>query len=204
MSAAREVPSRSSLIAFERVGLLLARLLGGDRGVGVFEFLCSLSPALTRFYCLSREPLLRSEYDCMASSSGGLGQEGLKVVMVGGGPVPATAIYWAERFDGPIVVLEKSSRRVRRSRKLLERLGFKNVEVVCTTGESYDGYANSITLLSLFLTHKTQIADRALQSAGRQTVCVRVRHGESFDADPSRWRTVKSTDSFEVVVAVSS
>ena len=207
MSAAKETQSRSLLIAFGRVERLLGRLLGSDLGVGVFEFLCSFSPALTRLYCLSREPLLRAEYDCLASSPDGLGrkgQEDLKVVMVGGGPVPATAIYWAERFDGPIFVLEQSSRSVRRSRKLLKKLGFENVEVVCTTGELYDGYANGIALLSLFLTNKMQIANRVLESAGQQTVCVRVAHGEKFDMDPARWRTVKSTAAFKVMVAASS
>ena len=194
---------RVSGLAFALLERLLIRVLGRNQGVGTLEALCSWVPSLTRLYCLSREPLLRVEYDHVAAELDGQTATRRKVVIVGGGTIPVTAIYWATRFDGRIIVLEKLPRTAQRSRQVLKRLGLEHLEVISTEGEAYDDYVDSVALLSLHLTNKLQIANRALESPGRQTVCVRVLPDDGFDSESTRWQTIQRYAEFSVCVASS-
>ena len=123
--------------------------------------------------------------------------------MVGGGSVPATAIYWANRFDKPIVVLDKSRLSTRLGSRLLRKLGFGHVEFLRLEGEAYDGYSDSIVLLSLHLTNKQAVADRAVTCGGRMAICVRVARNEKFDTNAARWDAVKKYADFDVFAALT-
>jgi hypothetical protein len=190
---------KTSLFVYHYVDKTLGTILGRDNGTAALEFVAALLPPLARIYCSRREPMVRSEFDFFLSREALRPGQFDQVVMVGGGTIPITAMYWASRCSLPVIVLEKGSITTRLCRMQLRRLGLKHVSVHCISGEDYGRYANSIVLISLHATGKLQIVKKVLESGeGRKAVCVRTTGPEELGDTGVGWVTVAQYRDFGV------
>ena len=194
---------RTGRFVYRTLNTVLTRIFGRYGGVAVLEYAAALSPTLRRLYCASREPLVRAECDHFLIAEQIQIQDYEKVVMIGGGALPVTAIHWAGRFEGPIVVLEKNRLTTLLCKKLIRKLGLGNVQVVCQDGAAYEEYDNSIVLFSLHVTNKPLVVSRVLGCGdNKQAICVRVTGEERFDNDLVKWRTIMEYENFKVLSAM--
>jgi hypothetical protein len=193
-----------SRFVYRILNKILLGLLGRNAGVAAVEYVASVWPALGRVYCGTREPLVRAECNFFLASDVFDVRDIQKVIVVGGGAVPVTAMHWAGRFDGPIVVLEKNRLTTMLCKRFVRKRGLQNIQVLCLDGEAYEDYDNSIVLFSLHVTNKAFIVDKVLAAGmGKSAVCVRISADEQLDSTAANWRTIEEYRNFKVVAATA-
>jgi hypothetical protein len=194
----------TSRFVYRLLNKILLSVLGRNAGVAALEYAASVIPALGRVYCGTREPLVRAECDYFLTSDVLDFQCFHQVVMVGGGAVPVTAMHWAARFDGPVVVLEKSRLATMLCKRYVRKRGFQNIQVLCLNGKAYEEYDNSIVLCSLHVTKKTCIVRKLLADAtGKSIIFVRISNGEQLGTGAVNWHTVAEFRNFKVLVTTT-
>lgn len=63
-----------------------------------------------------------------------------KMLFIGGGPMPLTAILLSKKLKIKTIIIDSNKEAVRISRKLIEKLGIKNIKVKYGIGENFKGY----------------------------------------------------------------
>jgi len=144
----------NSQIIFSTVERVLRAVMGQNNTIILKEHVASFFPKLVEEYCRAREPVILNEIEYL---SGILENRFQKIVMVGGGPIPFSAIYLAKLHDGAICVIEKSRLAKIVSTRLIHRLGIKNVKIVCGAGEDFDNYKDCVVIISLYAENKKMI-----------------------------------------------
>jgi len=177
---------------------LLRGVFGEDRGVALLEYFASHLRPLGRVYRATREPLVRLECDYFLDRKQEESWRYEKVVMVGGGAMPVTAIHWANRYGGPIVVLEKDAKTARLTKRTLEKLNIGAPVVLCQDGNDYEDYEGSLVLTSLHVTEKAAMARRAL-NRGAVGVCVRLGEDEECGLGNLDNETIKRFSTLRVI-----
>jgi hypothetical protein len=187
-------------VVFRLLRNVSCAVFGKDAGIALLEYAASCVRPLTQVYCQTRAAVVQAEFDYFASLPGAGPDQFERIVMVGGGAVPVTAIYWACHCRRPIVVLEKVRLTTWFCRRLLRRMKLQNVEVRQINGEDYDGYGACIALVSLYATNKAAIVQKILTSGpGKKAIAMRMRPGEDFQSDSDQWLPIVEYDQFRVI-----
>jgi hypothetical protein len=182
----------------------LHAILGRNTGVAALEFVSAFIPPFSKIYCATRERLVRPEFEFFQHQEVLRSEHFHKVVMVGGGAIPITAMYWASHCNLPVIVLEKGRITSRLCRRQLKRHGLKNASVLCVYGEDYDCYANSIVLISLHATNKSQIVSKVMESrADKKAISVRALKNEELDGIGIGWVIVRQYRDFDVKALIT-
>jgi hypothetical protein len=85
-----------------------------------------------------------------------------KVIVVGGGAVPYTALFFAQKIDKPVYAIEKNVLAYLACLRLLRRLGISNIKVVKGSGQLYRDYGNSLVIITLHTISKQMVLERVI------------------------------------------
>lgn len=100
-----------------------------------------------------------------------------KVVVVGAGAIPYTALIISEEIKKPVFAVERNAISYFACLRLLNRLKASKVRAIRATGQLYDSYENSLVIITLHTRLKQEVMHRALTS--NSIVVVRQPLGES-------------------------
>ncbi len=166
------------------------------------EYISSLFPFLAKEHCLTRQGFLSNERKAIYGHK----IDSFKsITVVGGGAVPFTAIYWAKFFPGPITVLDKDKAAFTLGKRLVKKLGIRNVSFVRQWGETYSEYENNIVAISLYAENKEAILRRVLESKStRALVILRVFKDEPIDSVGFSWNKVEHGYEFNTLISLVS
>ncbi len=95
-----------------------------------------------------------------------------KVIVVGAGAVPFTALYFSRQLRKPVYAIERNPISYFACLRLVRRLNATGISVVKESGELYRGYENSLVVIVLHTRLKQHVLDKAM--AGNSIVIVRV------------------------------
>jgi hypothetical protein len=94
-----------------------------------------------------------------------------RVVLVGGGAIPYTALFARLRLNKPTFVIERNVACYLACLLLLRRLNLSgSIHVVRGDGERYSGYAHSLVIVPLHMCNKQEIVDCAMRGRGNVVV----------------------------------
>jgi hypothetical protein len=177
---------------------ILFTVLDEARAVTVEEYVFSLFPSFALQYCLRRKSVVSNEVSYLSHFKA---DDFEKVVIVGGGPTPFTALHWANIYPGPIVVLDKNGLAKIFSQKLVKRLGIKNIEILNLSGEDYQDYKNCIVSISLYAQNKEMIVRRVLENkGGNNLIFLRAFAHEEYNALGMEWEVIEQKSDFRTLV----
>ena len=163
------------------------------------EYIVSLFPFLVKEYSLTREFIVFNELKYFNFKIDNF----KKLVMVGGGCLPFTPMFWAKYFTGPIVVLDKSKLATIISKRLIQKLGIKNVEILNLRGEDYDDYKDCIVLIGLHAEDKRMIIKKILENGdGNNVIFVRSFIDEQYNSLGKKWEVIEQNSNFHTLVLV--
>jgi hypothetical protein len=139
------------------------------------------------------ECLAANEFDYLSSHYDLSNVE--RVVVVGSGAVPQTAIVFAKHLDRPIYCIERNSACYFASVRLLRRLKVGGrIHVIRECGELHS-YSGSVVIIALETRLKQDVLERALANNNiiivRQPVERKTRVCESVDVDKSRCSAIR-------------
>lgn len=83
-----------------------------------------------------------------------------KVVVVGGGAMPYTAVFFAQKIDKPVYAIEKNVLAYLACLRLLRRLRISNIKVVKGSGQLYRDYGNSLVIITLHTISKQMVLEQ--------------------------------------------
>lgn len=106
-----------------------------------------------------------------------------KVIVIGGGAIPYTAIFYATQLNKPVHIIEKSAFAVFFCRNLLKRFNpgytIKIIKGVGVTDIWRNNTANKLFIICLHVTQKQKIFEQTLSSNGNNIILVRRPSRES-------------------------
>jgi len=98
-----------------------------------------------------------------------------KVVVVGAGAIPYTAIYYGEKIRKPVYAIEKNILAYIACLRLLRRLRIGTIKVVRGTGQHYRDYGkNSLVIITLHTLSKQEVLDRVKDVAKYGIIVIRL------------------------------
>lgn len=178
----------------------LFSVLDKSTAITLEEYISSLFPFLARQHCLTRQGFLSNERKAVHGYKMGSFKS---ITVVGGGAVPFTAIYWANFFPGPVIVVDKDKVAVALGRRLVKKLGIQNVSFVRQWGETYSDYENSIVAISLYAKNKVAILRRVLENKGtRALVILRAFKDEPIASRGLSWKKVEHGYEFHTLISL--
>jgi hypothetical protein len=187
-------------INYKLLQKLAWRLFGRTCAIGLGEYVFATFPSLAREYCLTFQGFLENErehlrrYD-MSSFK--------RLTFVGGGAVPFTAIYWAKYFDGPINVLDKDATALSLGRRLVHKLDIKNIFFIGEWGQAYDGYQDSVIIVTLYAENRDDILRKILEDGNaRKLLILRSFENQPPDSFDLPWTTIDHGLDFFTLVAL--
>jgi len=188
---------RGTPLILKGIERILFAVLDETRAVTVEEYMVSLFPSFALQYCLRRKSVVSNETRYLSDLKT---KDFKKVVIVGGGPAPFTALHWANVYCGPVVVLDKSGLAKLLSEKLVKRLGIKNIEILNVRGEDYKDYGNCIVSISLYAENKEMIVRRVLENReGNNVIFLRAFIDEACKSF-TKWKVIEQTSDFGTLV----
>jgi hypothetical protein len=194
-SSGLEAISRRILGSIERI---LFTVLDEAAAITVEEYIVSFFPSFALLYCLRRKSVVSNEVGYLSDFKS---ENFKKVVIVGGGPTPFTALHWANVYCGPVVVLDKSGLAKLLSEKLVKRLGIKNIEILNVRGEDYKDYGNCIVSISLYAQNKEMIVRRVLENKeGNNVIFLRAFIDEACKSFGKEWKVIAQKAHFHTLV----
>jgi nicotianamine synthase len=85
-----------------------------------------------------------------------------KILFVGGGPLPLTAILLAKNYDIDCDVIEKDKEYAALSEKLIRKLEIENLKIINTEALDYGGYANYDLVIISALSQSNALSKESL------------------------------------------
>lgn len=130
-----------------------------------------------------------------------------KAVVVGAGAIPYTAIILAKKTNKTVYLIEKNHIASFISSNVLRRFNFNNVKVIKKSGQHYDGYVNSLIIISLQTVGKQRVFEHILSYKSYNNIIV-VRQPlteyncfyESISLDGLNYKTVRHTQILESII----
>lgn len=129
-----------------------------------------------------------------------------KIIVVGGGSIPFTAIYLNKILnEKDFVIIEKNKISALAARILLERLGYNNFKVINISAQNYSDYDNSIIIIALQVIQKQKIVNKILNEHRNAILIIRQPIGNNlqlFDyvsLNEIRYPAIKLEPSFESI-----
>lgn len=130
-----------------------------------------------------------------------------KVIVVGAGAIPYTAIFFAEHLNKPVYAIEKNPFASFLCSRLLYKLNLNSIKVINKSGENYNGYYNSLIIINLQTTQKQKILKQISDSNSHNNIVViRQPLGEYTDffegiqLNHIKYETIKQKENFESIV----
>ena len=121
-----------------------------------------------------------------------------KVVVVGAGAIPYTAIFFSQKIDKPVYAIEKNVLAYFACLRLLHRLRIGTIKVVRGLGQLYRDYGNSLVIITLHTLPKQMVLERvASNDQGSRIVVIRqpstqnMRLFESASLDGLTYATIE-------------
>jgi hypothetical protein len=187
-------------LTYRTLKRFLFSIFDKNTAITLEEYISSLFPFLARQHCLTRRGFLSNEREAVYGHKIG----GFKsITVVGGGAVPFTAIYWANFFRGPIIVVDKDEAAVTLGKRLVKKLGIQNVSFVREWAESYTDYENSIVTISLYAKNKEAILRKVIESKStRALVILRVFKDEPITSEGFSWKKVEHGYEFYTLISL--
>jgi precorrin-6B methylase 2 len=97
-----------------------------------------------------------------------------KVVVVGAGAIPYTAIFFSQRINKPVYAIEKNVLAYFASLRLLRRLKISTIKVVHGLAQLHHDYGNSLIIITLHTLSKQMVLDQVMGSdRGSRIVVIR-------------------------------
>lgn len=96
-----------------------------------------------------------------------------KVIIIGAGAIPYTAIFFAKQLNKPVYVIEKNPLASLACSNLLHKLNLKAVKVIKVSGQHYHDYANSLVIISLHASPKEKILEKVFNCHNHNIVVIR-------------------------------
>lgn len=190
---------RVTRLILKGIERILFAVLDEAAAVTVEEYIVSFFPSFALHYCLRRKSVVSNEVGYLSDFKT---KDFKKVVIVGGGPTPFTALHWANVYCGPVVVLDKSGLAKLLSEKLVKRLGIKNIEILNVRGEDYKDYGNCIVSISLYAENKEMIVRRVLENKeGNNVIFLRAFIDEACKSLGKKWEVIEQTSDFRTLVS---
>lgn len=93
-----------------------------------------------------------------------------KVVVVGAGAIPYTAIFFSQKIGKPVYAIEKNALAYFASLRLLRRLRIDTIKVVKGLGQLYRDYGNSLVIITLHTLSKKMVLEQVTGS----DACIRI------------------------------
>jgi hypothetical protein len=131
-----------------------------------------------------------------------------KVIVVGAGAVPYTALFFSRQLRKPVYAIERNAISHFACVQLIRRLNTTNISVVKKSGEFYRDYENSLVIMTLHTRLKQDVVDKAM--AGNNVVVVRVpltenkRIFESVNLEETEHTSIEHTTPPMVSIFVTS
>lgn len=129
-----------------------------------------------------------------------------KIIVVGGGSIPFTAIYLNKILNQKnFVIIERNKISALAARILLERLGYNNFKVINISAQDYSDYDSSIIIIALQVTQKQKIVNRILNDYRDTILIIRQPIGSNlqlFDyvsLNKIQYSAIKQDPSFESI-----
>jgi len=121
-----------------------------------------------------------------------------RVVVVGAGAIPYTAISVSRKLDKPVYAIEKNVLAYLASLRLLHRLGIDRIKVVKGLGQHFRDYDNSLVIITLHTLSKQLVLERVTGSdknnrivVVRQPSAQNVREFESACLDGLKYEVIE-------------
>lgn len=95
-----------------------------------------------------------------------------KVIVVGAGAIPYTAIFFSKKLAKPIYVIEKNALAYFACSRLLRELRIDAITVIKGSGQLYCEYDNSLVIVSLHTHPKQKVLERVLGSNKHNQIVV--------------------------------
>ncbi len=92
-----------------------------------------------------------------------------KIIVVGSGAVPYTALFFSKHFQKPTYAIERNAISYYACLRLLRRLKTNQIRLVREAGQLYRDYDNSLVIITLHTRLKQEVLDQAL---GHRTIVV--------------------------------
>jgi tRNA G37 N-methylase Trm5 len=154
-----------------------------------FEVLASKLPTLSRLYMYPYKNVVKREIE-LANL-----EPGARVLQIGAGSVPYTALYLASLGGFYVTALDIDPGAVKCAADWVERMGFSDrIRILCTSGNDYSLEKVAAAFLALQVEPKEEVMDY-LMARGEEglKVIVRepsVRYASQYDPIPEKWRPV--------------
>ena len=130
-----------------------------------------------------------------------------KVVLLGGGAIPYTAIFLNNIIKPEVfVIVEKNKIAYFAASRLLKKLNLTNLKVVNVSAEDYSTNDNSLIIVALQATGKQRIVETILNESYNNILIIRqpLKKGklvfESVSLNGWKYTTVKQKQDFESIV----
>lgn len=108
-----------------------------------------------------------------------------KVIVVGAGAIPYTAIFFSQKIDKPVYAIEKNFLAYLACLRLLRRLKVEGITVIRGLGQFYRYYGNSLVIINLHTLSKQMVLERVTGNGNcNQIVVVRqpsTRNAREFE-----------------------
>jgi hypothetical protein len=130
-----------------------------------------------------------------------------KVIVVGAGAIPYTAIFFAQQINKPVYAIEKNSLAFFACLNLLRRLKLNNIKLIKESGQHYHSYVNSLVIITLHTVSKQKILDQILNYNGynniilmRQPLSECDHWYETISLNNLRYSKIRHPQNFESIV----
>jgi hypothetical protein len=95
-----------------------------------------------------------------------------KVIVVGGGAIPYTAIFFSQKIAKPVYAIEKNVLVYFACLRLLRRLRIRNIKVIKGQGQLYSDYGRSLIIITLHTLTKQMVLERIVGNDKRGRIVV--------------------------------
>jgi hypothetical protein len=129
-----------------------------------------------------------------------------RIIIVGGGGIPFTAMYlnkiWNEKT---FVIIEKSKISSLVARLLLKKLGYNNCKVINITAQDYSDYNDSLIIITLHVVKKQEVIDKILNKNYNYALIIRqptgsyIRVFDYVSLNDIKYSAIKQEPNFESV-----
>jgi len=87
-----------------------------------------------------------------------------KVIVVGAGAIPYTAIFFSQKIGKPVFAIEKNALAYFACLRLLRRLRIDAIKVVKGSGQLYCNYGHSLVIITLHTLTKQMVLERVISN----------------------------------------
>ncbi len=105
-----------------------------------------------------------------------------RIVVIGGGAIPYSAIFFNRQLQKPTYVIERNRLAYFACSRLIHRLNLKSLKVIKGSAENFHDYINSLIIISLHTHIKQKILEHILKRSNHNNIII-IRHPFRITSD---------------------